>query len=168
MQVPRRSYAVQLFTATRRITGTYQAIGRYLEDLNNESRGFVLLVDATFTPLSPASSLPTVSVPELLVSKEDLLLVCFEEPQAQEELRLLQRTERMILYVAGFAVRGDVHLGAEQQMGDMFDATKARFQPLTDVTVFPLTQTQAAPPREQPFLLLNVGAIELYHAEIAP
>ena len=53
-------------------------------------------------------------------------------------------------------------------MHDMFDAIRARFQPLTDVTIFPLAQVQAAPPREQAFVLLNVGAVELYHPEIAP
>ena len=80
---------------------------------------------------------------------------------------IINGTERVIVYTAAFALRGDFHLGAEQRVHDMFDTMKGDFQAMTDVTFFPLVETQVSLPRQSVLVLIDTTAIQIYHPEIA-
>ena len=95
-----------------------------------------------------------------------MLFVYFKEEKVADELRMLRRTEPAILYTASFALRGDIHLGAEQQFRDMFDTMRGHFQALTDVTIFPLVETKVTVPRQARLIMFDITSVVLYHPEI--
>jgi hypothetical protein len=165
MEITRRSYLVDLFTATHKIEGVFQPVGDILISLNNAEQAYVPLSEATFTPLDPESPLRPASVPQVVVSKEDLIFACLRDEDVVEEIRMLRRVERIIVYTAAFALRGEFHLGVEQRIPDMLDTMRGHLQPITDVTVFPLIQTKVAIPRKQRLVLLNTHAVQMYHPE---
>ena len=166
MQIQRKSYPVELYTATHKIEGIYQPVGHLLDDINSADKVTIPLSDATFTPLIPNARLRPVSVPIVGVSRSEILFVYFQDEKSVEDLRLLKRTEPAILYTASFALRGDIHLGAEQQFRDMFDTMRGHFQALTDVTIFPLIETKVSVPRQAKLLLFDITKLLLYHPEI--
>jgi hypothetical protein len=166
MEITRRSYPVDLYTAAFKVEGIYQPIGNLLDDMNRTDIKCIPLSDATFTALDPRSPLRSVSVPQVVVSKEDLLFLCFKDENTVDEFRMLPRAERIISYTSAFALRGDFHLGAEQQVRDMLDTMRGRFQPVTDVTVFPLFETKVTIPRERRLAVLDIQAVQMYHAQV--
>ena len=167
MQIERKSYPVELYTATHKIEGTYQPIGHLIDDINHEDKVTIPLLDATFSPLAPSTRMRPVSVPTVSVSRSEVLFCYFKEEKVADELRMLRRTEPAILYTASFALRGDMHLGAEQQFRDMFDTMRGHFQVLTDVTIFPLIETKVNVPRQARLLLFDITKVLLYHPEVA-
>jgi hypothetical protein len=166
MDIARRAYAIELYTMVYKVEGVFQPLGDLLEDINSPERACFYMSDLTFTPLDPGSRLPPLSVPEAGFSKRDVLLVCFKDENVVDELHLLRRVERLIVYTPAFALRGNMHLGVEQHIRDMLDTMRGRFQPMTEVTLFPLIDTQVDIPRAQSILLLNTDLVQVYYPEI--
>ncbi|MBN1584336.1 MAG: hypothetical protein JXA89_26755 [Anaerolineae bacterium] len=167
MEMIHHAYPVTLFTATRKFEGTYQPMGALLGDINDPEKGDFYITDATFTAIAQDSKFPPVSVPEVVVRKHDTLFFYFEDESVEEQFRLLTRVENVVVYTATFALRGNFHLGAEQKIRDMFDTMRGDFQPMTDVTIFPLVQPRIVIPREQKMLLISTKNILFYHPVIA-
>jgi hypothetical protein len=167
MELIQHAYPVKLFTSTRKFNGIYQPMGALLGDINDPEKGDFYLTEATFTALSQDSKFPPVSLPEVVVRKHDTIFFYFEDESADEQFRLLARVEKVVVYTAAFALQGNFHLGAEQRVRDMFDTMRGDFQPMTDVTIFPLFQPRTEIPRKQKMLLINTNRIQLYHPAIA-
>ena len=165
MEITRRSYPVQVLTSTHEITGNYQPIGQFMNAINNPASTCFPLDGATYLPLAPGVTLRSISVPQLTVIKPDIQFICFQDDTLQNELHMLQRVARMIVYTPAFALRGEVHLGAEDQLHDMLDTLRGQFQPLTDATIFPLHETRASVKRQQALIVVNTRAIQLYHPD---
>ncbi len=163
MEFVRQSYPMELFSATRRFEGIYEPTGALFDDVNNPSKGDFALSKATCTVLSPDSLLSPVSLPEVVVRKHDVIFFYFKDESAHDKFRLLARTEKIVVYTATFALRGDFHLGVEQRVRDMFDTMRGDFQPMTDVTIFPLIKTQVPIPRQLKMAFINIKNIQLYH-----
>ena len=163
MEMVQQAYPVKLFTTTREFEGAYLPVGAPSGDINDPERGGLHLTDTTFTALAQDSKFPPVSVPEIVVSKSDTIFFYFEDESTNEQFRLLARTERVVVYTAICALRGTFHLGVDQRLRTMLDTMRGDFQPMTDVTIFPLLQTRVAIPREKKMILINIKNIELYH-----
>ncbi len=168
MDIPRRSYQVDILTATYKVEGSLRPIGSLMNALNDPELGFLYMAEATISPLAAHPALRPVVVPEVVVNKSDLLFIHFLDDSINEELRMFKRTERAVVYTQSFALRGDFHLGAEQQFRDMLDTMKGDFQPMTDVSIFPLFQTRVSVPRESDLILINIKAVKMYYSEVTP
>ena len=166
MEIERRSYPVKIYTATHEIKGIHTPIGNLLTAINNE--GVCLEVtEATFTPLAPGAALRPIQVPQVIVNQDEILFIAFGEEDVAEGLTMLKRVERVIAYTASFVLRGDLHLGAEDQVNDLLDTLRGRFQPLTEAKVFPVIETQVSVTADHTLVLLNTTNIQLYHPESA-
>ena len=165
MEIQRPTYPIEIFTATRKVEGVFHPVGHVIDAVNDRERLGFYLTEATLTPLSSTSSLRPLAVPEAVVSKKEILFFRFKEKEQIRDLRMLQRVARMVVYTPAFALRGDFHLGGEQQPRDMFDTMKGNFQPLTDATIFPLIPTQVEYPRATELIFVNTQAVQMYHPE---
>jgi hypothetical protein len=151
-----------VYTATHEVRGIHTPIGNLLTAINNEGVCFEM-TDVTYTPLSPNAALRPISVPQAILHKDEILFIAFEEEGVAEDLTMLKRVDRLIIYTASFVLRGEMHLGAEDQIRDMLDTIRGRFQPLTVATVFPVVETQIRVASEYDMVLLNTTSIQLYH-----
>jgi hypothetical protein len=165
MEITRQAYPVQVLTATHEVTGTYQPIGQFMNAINNPGSTCFPLHEASYTPLATGVTLRSISVPQLTVGKNDIQFICFQDDTLKNELHMLKRVARMILYTPAFALRGEVHLGVEDQPHDMLDTLRGQFQPLTDATIFPLHETRASVKRQHSLIVVNTQAIHLYHPD---
>ena len=166
MEIPKRLYPVQVYTATHVIEGEHQPVGSFMNAINEADNVCFAVNEATFTPLAAQTMLRPVSVPEVVVNKHNILFICLLDDTLQGELNMLKRVQRVIAYTSAFALRGDFHLGAEAQTRDMVDTFRGEFQPLTDVTIFPLIETRVNIVREQSMVIVNALAIQIYHPEV--
>jgi hypothetical protein len=165
MAVTRRWYRVQVFTGTYSLEGTYAPIGRLIDALNREGNVSFVMSDVSFTPLDPGASLRTINVPALTLNKNEILFFAFEEETGVDELMLRKRVERAIVYLPHFVVRGEFHLGTEDRYHDVLDAWRGQFQPITSVTLYPLSEMRGSVPKTHDLIMLNTNAIQLYHPE---
>ena len=168
MERSRRTYSVELYSATYKVEGIYQPLGDLLSAINDPERGYFNLSDATLTPLRADSSLRPARMPQAGFGKREVNLVCFPGEDVVEEMHLLPRVERMIIYTPAFALRGDLHMGVEHRLRDVLDTARGRFQPMTDVTLFPLIETRVSLPRAASILLLNTEQVQVYYPEATP
>jgi hypothetical protein len=166
MEIPKRLYPVRVFTATHVMQGVHQPVGSFMNALNDADSICFAVNDATFEPLAARSMLRPVSVPEAVVNKHDILFICLLDDTLQNELNMLKRVERLIAYTPAFALRGDFHLGAEAQTRDMVDAFRGQFQPVTDVTIFPLIETNVDISRQESLVIVNTHALSPYHPDV--
>ncbi|MBN1642083.1 MAG: hypothetical protein JXA09_12690 [Anaerolineae bacterium] len=165
MEVRRRSYPVDLYTATHHVAGVYDPIGSFAIAINAPDTICFSLADATFAPLLRGAPLRAISVPRLTVNKAQILFITFQDDTVQQESAILRRVERTIVYMPGFVLRGGLHLGAEDQINDVFDTLHGDFQPLTEATIYPLREIQADLRREHDLVMINTRAIQHYHPE---
>jgi hypothetical protein len=165
MEIRRRSYPVELFTATHRVFGVYDPIGSFLIAANAPDTICFSLADATFAPLQPDAPLRPIHVPRLTVNKAQILFITFGDDTVREESSILRRVERAIVYMPGFVLRGGFHLGAEDQIADFLDRLRGDFQPLSEVTIFPLNEVDGGIEREHDLVMVNIRAIQHYHPE---
>lgn len=166
MEFVRQSYPMEFFSAARRFEGIYEPMGALLDDINSASKGDFFLSKATSTMLSPDSLLSPVSLPEVIIRKQDVVFFYFKDESAHDKFRLLTRTEKIVVYTATFALRGNFHLGVEQRVRDMFDTMRGDFQPMTDITIFPLIKTHVSIPRQLKMAFINIKNIQMYHPVI--
>jgi hypothetical protein len=165
MVVTRRWYRIEVFTSTFSLEGTYAPVGRMLDALNREGNVSFVMSDVSFTPLAPGTSLRTISVPSMTLNKDQILFFAFEEGADLEDLMLRRRVERAILYVPHFVLRGEFHLGTEDRFHDVLDAWRGQFQPITSATLYPLDEIRGAVRKAHDLVIVNTGAIQLYHPE---
>jgi len=165
MVVTRRWYRVEVFTDAYALQGTYAPVGRMLDALNREGNVSFVMSDVSFTPLDPGASLRTISVPALTLNKDQILFFTFEEGSALEEMMLRRRVERSIVYVPRFVIRGQFHLGTEDRFHDVLDAWRGQFQPITSATLYPLDEMRGSVRKTHDLIIVNTGAIQLYHPE---
>jgi hypothetical protein len=163
MEIARQVYPIELYTHTRQFAGTFEPVGALMNDINDPEKGDFSLAEATFTSLDPASQLGTVAVPQVIVRKHDVIFFYFRDKSAHEKFRLMTRTEQIIVHTATFAIKGDFHLGAEQNVRDMFDTMRGDFQAMTDVTIFPLIECKLAIPHEIDLIMVNSENILFYY-----
>ncbi len=163
MPVARPTFHVEMYTTSRKIEGDYQPSGALFADINAPDKKFFFLLQATVSPLLPDSVFRPVTVPELDVNKNDVLLFFFHDRSVIEQIPLLKRIIQTIVYTPMFALRGDFHLGAEQHPKDMFDTMKGSFQVMTDTTIVPLAPMQIQPPSEQSMIIINTLTMQLYY-----
>jgi hypothetical protein len=164
----RPSYSIELYSATYKVEGLYQPLGALFSAINDPDRSAFYLSDAVLTPLRPRSPLRPARMPEAGFGKRDVNLVCFQDENVVEELHLLRRAERVIVYTPAFVLRGNMHLGAEQLTRDMLDLARGRFQPMTDVTLFALLETNVPIPQKCGILLVNTDLVQVYCPDAGP
>jgi hypothetical protein len=165
MQIARRTYPVTVYTQARQIEGVYQAIGQFMTAINDPDSTCLVMDDATLTMLSPRVALRPVSVPQLVVNKDDVQFISFADQTVQNEAVMLKRVARVVAYTSAFVLRGNAHIGAEDSVRDLLDTLKGTFQPLTEAMVYPLIETRVSVPREHDLIVVNARAIQLYHPD---
>jgi hypothetical protein len=165
MVVTRRWYRVKVFTNTYSVQGTYAPVGRMLDALNREGNVSFVMSDASFTPLAPDAPLRTINVPALTLNKNEISFFTFEEGASVEQLMLRRRIERAIIYVPRFVIRGEFHLGTEDRFHDVLDAWRGQFQPITSATLYPLEEIRSSVRKAHDLIIVNTGALQLYHPE---
>lgn len=163
-RIERPVYQVEVICRGYLLTGDFTPIGPIVPYLNDSGRRFVPFLDATLTALDPASPMPKLQQPTLMVGKPEIAAVSLIEPEAAQAAQLFANSYRTIVYTGRFVIEGDLHMGAEESPTEFLSESQADFCGMTDVTIYPLQASSRQPQRQSPLVIINRSAVLFYHA----
>lgn len=162
---PRRLYKAQIFTCDYKIDGQLETIGQIVNALNNADENYIAVRQASVWPLAPDVPLASFRREQIILSKLDILFISLTDEADRTAIRLLQQVERAIVHTPLFVLRGNIHLGGEVRVRDMFDTMLGAFVPITDASLFPLCTLRTPLPQACELVFLNKRHAQLYYAE---
>jgi hypothetical protein len=158
---PVRQYAVHFFTPSFQFSGQLEIIGNLLDFLNDTRRDVLICQQVRIVPLKPG--LRELTRPSISIRKTEFVLLYFDDPSAQSEMRLLTRAETTVIYTDLAIVRGDVHLPAEARANDFLAAVSGILLPVTSVSLFKVVEFPLPFPDHCDLLLVGRDYIQMYH-----
>jgi hypothetical protein len=165
LQISLQRYDIQVLGRMFQFAGQLEPIGRLVDFLGDPERTTYPLFDVKISPITPGGPLSGITRPEAVVSVEELGLIYFLDEEYRKKVDMLKSVDRVIAYTPHAILRGEFHRGAEMRLRDFFDMATSLFTPMTDVSIFPLTDLPAPFPRQTDLLMVNRTYINVYHAE---
>lgn len=165
LMVSQRLYRVEMFTHSFKIEGKLEPMGEVVNALNDRRRNYMPVHEATVTPIPASNPLSPFTVPELIISKQDIVFVTLLDAADYEDMRLMANISILTVYTAHFVLRAEFHMGGEMRQRDFMDATTSDFIPVTKAQCFPLIPTKTALPDQRPFVVVNKQFVSMYHGE---
>jgi hypothetical protein len=144
--------------------GQVKAVGNLDNTINNEKNTFLSVYEGVATPWHQHNPLKPISYAQSILKIDDILLIYPTDPAEQAKIKLMPHNEPAILYGSGFAIQGNVFMGAEDNLETVMDAVIKRFLTLTQVSIFPLFPAKTSIPEVIPLALLNKAKIYQHHA----
>jgi hypothetical protein len=165
LQISLQRYDVQVLGRMFQFVGQLEPIGRLVDFLGDPERTTYPLFDVKITPITPGGPLSGITRPEAIIGVEEIGLIYFLDEEYRKKVDMLKSVDRVIAYTPHAILRGEIHRGAEMRLRDFFDMMTSFFIPMTDVSIFPLTDLPAPFPRQTDLLMVNRTYINVYHAE---
>jgi hypothetical protein len=167
MTLPRRLYPSEIYTTSCRVDGQIEPFGELITFINDDSKNYWLVREATVTPLLTTNPLGAFGMEEAILHKHEIVFFSLLSEENRATIRTLKIIERLIVYTPDFVIRANFHLGGEMRVRDLFDALTGRFVPTTQAQIFPLFTPKATITPTAEMLLINKRFISLYHPEKA-
>ena len=158
---PVRQYAVHFFTPSFQFSGQLEVVGNLLDFLNDTRRDVLICQQVRIVPLKPG--LRELTRPGLSIRKAEFVLLYFDDQSALAEMRLLARTETLVIYTNLAIVRGDVHLPAEARANDFLATSQGILLPVTSASLFKVMEFPLPFPDRCELLLVGREYIQMYH-----
>ncbi len=145
------------------LEATIKSVGALDTNLNNVNLNYLTMEDAVATPWHSTNPLKAMSYPEGYLNVADLILIYPMDPVMQKRIKLMVRSEQAVFYAGPFAIRGDLSMGDSMSLADVMDSLDKPFLTATNVSIFPMFQTQLSIPETMPVALLNKHKITFHH-----
>jgi hypothetical protein len=145
------------------VEGQVKAVGNLDNTISNDKTTFLVVSDGVATPWHQHNPLKPISYAQGILKIEDILLIYPTDPAEQAKIKLMPRNVPAILYGGGFAIQGNVFMGADGNLETVMDAVVKNFLTLTQVSVFPLFPAKTSIPEVIPLALLNKAKIYQHH-----
>lgn len=162
-KLPTDYHDVQILTVHFQFSGQLEVIGVPFAFINDAARHSFSIHDAHLTPLTPGSPMKGFSRPQVVVRRPQIAFFHFDNPATRAEIRLLPRSELLVIYTPIAVCRGQLHMSSEARLGDFLDVLQGYFVPATQVRIFPLLELPAPFPLEADLILLGRDQIMSYH-----
>jgi len=165
LMLSKRLFKSEVYTNEFKVEGKLEPMGEIVTALGDKRRNCVSIYDVTMTPISAHNPLNAISVPELVISKRDIVFVCLLDSSDYTDIRLLTNIVPLTAYLPSFVLKAEFHMGGEMKTRDFVDAVTNDFIAVTNARFFPLVAPKTQPPPSRPFVLLNKNFIQLYYGE---
>jgi hypothetical protein len=166
LMVSQRLFRVILFTPTLKIEGKLEPMGDFVNGLNDPRRNYLPVHDVTLSPVHAGNPMSAFTLPELIINKQELVLIVPLDRADYASIRLLSNVARLTMYTASFAIQADFHLGGEMRERDLLDTVTTNFVPVTKAQFFPLVPAKISVPSQVEFALLNRASVQAYFGDL--
>ncbi|MBN1954778.1 MAG: hypothetical protein JW900_06985 [Anaerolineae bacterium] len=160
---PVNRFQIHVLTLSFQATGQIDVIGNLADFLTDPARDALILSQANLSSIPPGGPIRSMTRPEISIRKPEVSFAYFPEQEAQNQVRLLARTEELVLYTPLAILRGSVHMTAEARINDFLATTKTAYIPITQARLFMLIDLPFPFPQECALLLLNQQYVQLFH-----
>jgi hypothetical protein len=153
---------VTLLSNGFQMRGMLKVMGNLQTFMNNDLNPAFTLSNIEVTGISPTNPVH-MTQPEIIIGKQNVQAVFFDERPAQGEIVFLPRTEDIVVYMDNFALAGKMYLGQDARVNDFIDASLQQFLVMTDLTVYPVVPVRTELVMTASVAMLQKNAIRFYH-----
>ena len=157
------TYSAELLTRWFRISGRFKPLGELISFLNDPRRNVLIIDEAQVTPLQPDYRIGGFNKAEVVVPRQDVQLALIVDLQA-DEMRLLPRTEHLVVYSNTYAISGHFHTGEETKVNDIFHVSSGPFFPASDVKVYSISTLNVPVETATSVAFFNKEHLGLFHS----
>jgi hypothetical protein len=161
---PIQRHQVQILTTHFQFNGQIESVGPVDNFLNDPTRDSLTIYDARLTPSTPGSPLKTMSRPQVVVRKSQIVLLHLASAEARASIRTLTRRELVVAYTPLAVCRGYFHLPTEANVRDFLSVVRGDLLPVTEVHIFPLVELPDPFPHEIDLVLVGRSQLHFYHS----
>lgn len=162
-KLPTQRHGVLILTANFQYGGQLEAVGPAFEFINAAARDSLSLYDAHLTPLTPGSPMRGLSRPHVVVRRQQVIFLYFEDAETRASVRRLARSESLVVYTPVAVCRGRFHMSAESRLDNFLDSVQDRLLPISEARIFPLLELPAPFPAEADIILIGRDQVLSYH-----
>jgi hypothetical protein len=134
MQVLVRSFPVDIFTASYRVSGELRPRGNPTEFLNAPDVSTLTVFDAAVVPLRPDIVLEPLMASALHIPRADADIVILGKLSA-EDARPLPKREFLVCLTDTYVLKAYFHMGMDTQVRDVFSVRQVPFFIATQVQI---------------------------------
>ncbi|MBN1887738.1 MAG: hypothetical protein JW850_07095 [Thermoflexales bacterium] len=156
-------YPVQVLTPALLIHGTMEPMGSILDFLNDAKRGSLAFVDATVYDLGGKFKPAKRRV--VTIRKPEICALYVDDEAGRKSVQVFKRAEPLIIHLPQLVCRGNIHLGADTRLPDVFDVLVGQFFVLTDVAVYPMIPMPGPFPAKADLILSHKDTVQGYYQE---
>jgi hypothetical protein len=137
-------------------------MGDLISFLNDPMRNVLVIEQAQVTPLQPSYRIGEFAKSEVVVPRQEVQIVLVDDLQT-DEMRLLPRTEHLVVYTNTYAVSGHFHTGEETRTDDIFHVSPGPFFPASHAKVCSISPLNTRIEGETPVAFLSKEHLDLFH-----
>ncbi len=156
-------FKVRVLTPAYLLTGEVEESNAFLGWLNNKDKLTLDLRNVESLVLDPNATLPATAAEGVTLAKSQVVGIDMFSPEAQQAVKVSNRTELAVLYTARFIVRANLHPTGEMPISRIPDVVKSNFVAVTQADLHPLLPTRELPTLKSPMLILNWRYVDFYH-----
>ncbi len=160
----RARYPVSIVTEYYYYTGKVEPFGPILIWLNDPERHAFPLYEVAATALDGGSTVDSFTRDEIFLLKQDVVALDVLSSEARQQVQLIQRTQKLVVYTPRFVVNAAFPAAADTRLGDIFDGLKGSFLVMTGAQIYPMRPSRAQVFRTSEMVILNSHYITAYHA----
>ena len=159
------NYKSDVFTHRYMFSGEITAGGPLVRYLLDPARAGVRMINVTATLLEPgASSMSNFHQDELIIIKEQVVFLRFDETMLSKAVSLTSAGERLLVYTERFVIQGQFQTNPKKdRLLDMTAGPTGRWAQAYNLFLHPLIPTAKAAPATAKMILLNKEAIQFFH-----
>ncbi len=143
------------------VEGTLETLGGPHNYINQEDQSAFTINDAHVAPWS-FTGLPNSRPPKIIIVKDNIQMLIFQEETSRETFREAIHTETLIFNLPLAVIRGNVPFLSEARLHNFLDFWKGRFVPVTHARVHYLAASAVATPGQADLLYINRSLVQSY------
>ena len=143
------------------VEGTLETLGDPHNYINQEDQSVFTISDALVAPWS-FTGLPDGRPSRIIVIKDNVQMLIFQEETSQETFREALHTETLLFNLPLAVIHGNVPFLSEAKLHNFLDSWKGRFLPVTDARIHYLAGSSVATPAQADLLYINRALVQSY------
>ena len=156
-------YNTETITRDYRLRGGFRPVGPMLDYVNDPTRRYAHFVNVSLAAFAAENPLGKRKMAEMMVQKQEIVAISILDQEGVDAAQLLTSKKKLIVYTPRFVIKGDFHMGADEQPMDVLSSGRFDFIGVTDSTLYPLQTVQHGPRIMSSLMLLNRHNVLFYH-----
>lgn len=161
MGSPIQAHRVAVANDVQWVEGDLETLGDPHNYVNQEDQSVFTISDAHVAPWS-FTGLPNSQPPTIIVAKDNVQMLFFQEETSRETFREAIHTETLIFSLPLAVIRGNVPFLSEAKLHNFLDFSKGRFVPVTNARIHYLAGSTVTTLAQADLLYINRSLVQSY------
>ena len=156
-------FPIRVYTLSYLLTGEIESQDAFLSWLNNLSKESLNLSGVEGLALDPSAVLASVTQPQVVVSKHQVMAIDMMSPEAAAWVTMPPRAEMAVLYTQRFIIQAHLHPAGDMRVSNLFNVMSGVFFPPSRAQLHPIVPTRDLPTGNARLLIVNRSYVDFFH-----